>query len=372
MSIDLTLYALGDLGPRRSDPHSIFDQCRSTLKQADLVFAQLEPCLSNRGTPAPQARLAMRTDPVAAQAIKAAGIDVVSWASNHCMDWGRDAFADTLHNLAENKIAMVGAGQTIQLARQPYIKIINDNRIAMLAYCSILPQGYWATEDCPGCAPMRAVTVNEQIEHDQPGTPMRQHTFPQREDMLALLADIQSVKKQADVVLVSFHWGLHFIPVQIADYQQQIAHAAIDAGADIIVGHHPHILKGIEIYRDAPIFYSLGNFAIESPSAFKAGLQESDSFHEIKSLNKNWLQKDRLLLPVDSLKTCIAKFELSAGKVQRVGLIPCYINEDAQPEVLNNKDDKFLEVVSYLQQITEAAQLNARLQVIDNEVWVTC
>lgn len=366
-----TLLALGDIGPRRVDPNTIFDLVSNTLRDADLVFGQLEPCLTQRGTPSPQARLAMRADPGVAQAINAAGIDVLSWASNHCLDWGRDGFTDTLKSLSQQNISVVGAGENIGAARQCVIKQLGSTRIAFLAYCSILPQDYWATEDRPGCAPMRAFTVNEQIEHDQPGTPRRQHTFAHRQDLQALINDVEQVKKQAEIVVVSCHWGLHFVPAALADYQRQVAHAAINAGANIIVGHHPHVLKGIEVYRGAVIFYSLGNFAIESPAAFKAGLEDSDSFREIKSLNANWIKKDKLLLPEDSLKTGVAKIEIGDGGIARVGFVPCYINDDAQPQILQPSDNQFTAVADYLDEITARVGLNTQFTLEENILWIS-
>ena len=77
---------------------------------------------------------------------------------------------------------------------------------------------------------------------------------------------------------VSLHWGIHFVRGDLADYQREVAHAAIEAGADMILGHHPHVLKAIELYRGKPIFYSLGNFAIEQPRAFKADVHLDRGF----------------------------------------------------------------------------------------------
>src|SRR5512137_2986391 len=104
---DVTLYFVGDVGPRRKDPDSIFQYVRPVLSQADIAFCQLEPNLSQRGTRLPQARLAMRTDPGAARAIRNAGFHVVSFASNHCMDWGSEAFFDTLNALQEQDLRVI-------------------------------------------------------------------------------------------------------------------------------------------------------------------------------------------------------------------------------------------------------------------------
>src|SRR5437870_4072981 len=83
--------------------------------------------------------------------------------------------------------------------------------------------------------------------HDQPGTPARVQTFAHRDDLADLVEDVRREKQGGRFVIVSVHWGIHFIPAVIADYQRDVAHAAIDAGADAVVGHHAHILKGVEI-----------------------------------------------------------------------------------------------------------------------------
>ena len=236
-----------------------FEGCAATLKQANLCFAQLETTISERGAAVPNAKLAMRAPPAMAQAAKDAGIDVVSFAGNHCLDYGYEAFADTLRHAAAVGITVCGAGKDLAAARRPALMAAAGSQVAVLAASSILPDGYAAEADKAGCAPLRAHTVYEQIEPDQPGTPARIRTFADSEDLEALLEGIRAARKHAHVVLVSVHWGIHMVPTSIADYQIEMAHRAIDAGADAILGHHPHLLKGIEFYRGRPIFYSLGN-----------------------------------------------------------------------------------------------------------------
>jgi poly-gamma-glutamate capsule biosynthesis protein CapA/YwtB (metallophosphatase superfamily) len=371
MSKEITLFAVGDVAPKRENPHTIFDSVRTLLKSGDLGFCQLEAALSKQGTPLPQARLPMRTDPEVAAAIKAAGFGVVSFAGNHCMDWGREAFFDTLENLKGQGIAVIGVGENIQAARQAAIIEKNGTRIAFLAYNTILPQCYWAETDRPGCTPLRAVTVYEQIEHDQPGTPCRIHSAPQQKDLLAMAADIEAAKKSADVVIVSMHWGIHFVPAQLADYQREMAHTAVDHGADLILGHHPHILKGIEVYRGKVIFYSLGNFAIEQPSAFMDGLHDSQRHKEIEALNPNW-QKDRPYAPPpDTRKTMVVKCTISDGRLRQVAFQPSLISIEAVPELLLPTDENFQEVIDYLLTISHNQglypkfDLNDQLIVID-------
>jgi poly-gamma-glutamate synthesis protein (capsule biosynthesis protein) len=254
---------VGDVAPDREDPRECFARTRGLLTSADFAFCQLETSLANSGVRLPQARHAVLTKPNVAPAMREAGFTAVSFAGNHCLDWGNEAFFETIENLSTAGMDVIGAGANIVEARRPVIQEANGVRIAFLAYSTILPQSYWAEANRPGCAPMRAHTVYEAIEHDQPGTPARIHTYPHRDDLAAMCADIRAAKEKADVVAVSHHWGIHFIPYVLADYQPDVGRAAIDAGADIVLGHHAHILKGIEVYHGKPIFYSLCNFATD-------------------------------------------------------------------------------------------------------------
>jgi poly-gamma-glutamate synthesis protein (capsule biosynthesis protein) len=280
---ELWLYAVGDIGPSREDPASLFVHTRAQLQRADVAFCQLELCITSRGSRLPQCRHTDRTSVKSAHAIREAGFDVVSFAGNHCMDWGTEGFFDTIEALRSADLQVVGVGPNIQAARQPVFVNSKGRRIAFLAYSSILPIGYWAEENRAGCAPMRAWTLYEQIEHDQPGTPSRVHTFANREDLQALQEDIRKAKAQADFLAVSLHWGIHFVPGVIADYQREVGRAAIDAGADIIFGHHAHILKGVDIYQGKPILYSLCNFAMDLPMDEKHA--SSKGFREIQKLH---------------------------------------------------------------------------------------
>lgn len=368
MSTEVLLYAVGDIAPSRKDPDTLFENVRGELTKADIAFCQLEINLTERGSRLPQCRHTDRTHPSAAHAIKRAGFNVVSWAGNHCMDWGREGFFDTIDALRAANLNVVGAGANIAQAREPVIVETKGQRVAFLAYSSILPMCYWAEENRPGCAPMRAWTYYEQIEHDQPGTPCRIHTFANRDDLAALQNDIANAKQRADVVLVSLHWGIHFIPADIAQYQPEVGRAAIDAGADVILGHHAHILKGVEIYKGKPIIYSLCNFAVDLH--MDKAHAESKGFKEIQTLHPSWVPDfdSSYNFPADSRRTVVAKCIIADGKVQRVSLVPAYVNRQSQPEMLKASDPRFDEVVAYLEEMTQMANLNGTYRREGDEV----
>jgi poly-gamma-glutamate synthesis protein (capsule biosynthesis protein) len=291
--------------------------------------------------------------------MKQAGIDVVSFAGNHCLDWGPEGLTDTIANLEAADLDVVGFGPDITRARAPVIRTVNEVRIAVLAYSSILPAAYWATDSRPGCAPLRAHTLYEQIETDQPGTPARIRTFAFGDDLAAMIADIEAAKAQADCVIVSLHWGIHFVPAVLADYQREVARAAIDAGAGLILGHHAHILKGIEFYRGRAVLYSLGNFAVDL--RMTAAHAASTGFREIQALSPGWEPNlDSLYnFPPDSRMTVIARASLERDGSCALSVLPACINDNAQPEVLRAGDERFDRVVDYLRWCCAEAGLNA-------------
>ncbi|WP_250452523.1 CapA family protein [Caballeronia sp. ATUFL_M2_KS44] len=360
---DLVLLAVGDVGPCRDDPTSIFDDVREDMCGVDIGFCQLEVNLSDRGQRLPQVRHTTKASPDTADAMRECGFNVVSVAGNHCMDWGRDAFDDTLAALRNAGIYPVGAGANIAEARKPVIVDCKGTRVAFLAYCSILPEAFWADENRAGCAPMRAWTVYEQIEKDQPGTPPRIHTYANRDDLATMRADIRAARESADVVVVSMHWGIHFIPFTIADYQREVAHAAIDEGADIILGHHAHILKAVEVYRGKPIFYSLCNFALDVPLSPK--IMASKAFREIQSLNPDWNPDPNCsyTFPPDSQLTVAVRAVIRERHVLDVSVLPVFISTHSRPSFLVAADPRFHQVMDYLKRANAFAGFDVTFEV---------
>lgn len=345
------VHAVGDVGPCRALPDSIFAGLDSALA-GDVAFGQMECVISRRGSPAPNARLPMRTDPASAPAIARAGFNVMSLAGNHTLDYGADALADTLEHLRAEGIAVCGAGANIAQARQPAIVEANGRRIAFLAYSSILPAGYAAEHNRAGCAPLRARTLYEQVEPDQPGTDPRILTYADEADLAALLADIAQARQQADHVLVSMHWGLHFVRARLADYQCVVGRQIIAAGADAVIGHHPHLLKPIEFHLGRPIIHSLGNFAIEQPSAFMENLIEDRGFKEVSRLNAGWRPQEKYMNPEETRHTAVARLELGAHGCA-LALLPMRIDDDCVPRRVTPDGPEAATFAAYLGAISE-------------------
>lgn len=382
---ELILLFVGDVAPMTYSPawegvikkirgtKSIFSDVEEVLKCGDLVFCQLEiPISDNARFSLPQARRADFAKPETAELLREAGFNVVSFASNHCMDWGPEVLLDTIAHLKHCGIAVIGVGRNISEAMQPYVAEKDGIRIGFLAFNSILPIGYWAEEDRPGCAPIRVFTVYEPIEYDQPGTPCRIRTFPHPEDLNRAVKAVKELKNyDVNVIVVSLHWGIHFVPAVLADYQRQVAYTLIDAGADIIIGHHPHIIKAIEIYKEHVILYSVGNFALDLP--FTEEMVRSKGFLEIQSLNPDWRPDPSKLynLPYQSRWTFIGKCTIDTGGLKEVSLLPCYIDDvTACPRRLNQKEEKFWNFVRHLKDICLQEHVKIDIVVEGSEVIV--
>jgi len=364
------LYAVGDIAPDREDPRECFALVRDKLRGADLAFCQLEVNLTERGVRLPQVRHTHRARASTAAALADAGFSVVSFAGNHCLDWGPDGLFDTVDHLRAAQLEVVGVGKDIEQARRPVIVTSHGVRVGFLAYSSILPSHYWAESNRPGCAPMRAHTLYEPIEPDQPGTPPRVHTYAHRADLEALRSDIAALKREVDRVIVSLHWGIHFVPAVLADYQREVGYAAIDAGADAILGHHAHILKGAEVFRGKPLFYCLGNFAMDL--RMDKAHAESKGFKEIQVLHPEWVPDfDSLYnFPPESRMTLIVSMRLSKSGAVQAGFWPCYINRQAQPELVAPSDPRFQQIVSYMQRISDSQTLSVRYEVDGDQVLI--
>jgi poly-gamma-glutamate capsule biosynthesis protein CapA/YwtB (metallophosphatase superfamily) len=365
------ILAVGDIAPDRDDEDSSYTAVAPLLHAADLVFGQLETTFAARGSRMPQARHAVLAKPSGAAALARAGFDVISCAGNHCLDWGNEALLENIGHLRAAGIDVVGAGANIREARAAVHRTLPDGtRVAFLAYSSILPMNYWAEAARPGCAPMRAHTLYEQIEHDQPGTPARVRTFAHTEDLAALCADIRTAKQQADIVLVSLHWGIHFVRAVLADYQREVARAAVAAGADAILGHHAHILKGVEVIEGRPVFYSLCNFACDLRMDPEHAARKS--FKEIQKLGENWEPDfDSLYnFPPASRMSAIVRFDITNKRIVDTSVLPLWIDRDAVPRLIAAKDERFEQVAKYLSDVTQEAELNGRLTPRDERLLV--
>ena len=356
------LYAVGDLHPDREDPASIFACSASTLQAADILFGQLESTLSEKGDRQMQGFYVPRVHPRNVKALAYAGFDVISFASNHTMHLGVEGLFNTMNVLKQNGIAVVGAGENIVEARKPVILERNGAKVAFLAYCSVLPKGYEAEAEKPGAAPMRATTYYEQVDW-QAGTLPKIVTIPRKEDLEALKEDIRKTRPLADVLVLSMHWGVHHTPGVIAMYQREVAYAAIDAGVDLILGHHAHMLKAIEVYKGKVIFYSLGNFAFDAPLE----MQRHTTLMAHLDYDPEY---PNFAFPAESRKTMVAKCTIVDKKIATVSFLPAMVNKKSQPEILPQADVRSDDVFDYVKWSCKDQKINTGFSRQGDEIFI--
>lgn len=204
------------------------------MKGGDIAMANQEFPFSTGGVKAPDKQFNFRVEPSYTKILTEMGIDVVGLANNHALDYGAEALIDTFEALDDAKIAYVGAGNDKARAMQPCIIEAGQQRFGFLAASRVIPEIGW------------------NVENKQPGMLC---TYDSR----LLCQAIQEAKKDCDFLTVYVHWGIEKSNIPEA-YQTQLAHQYIDAGADLVIGSHPHVLQGIEYYNGKPIVYSLGNY----------------------------------------------------------------------------------------------------------------
>ena len=217
--------------------HYPFKHLQSYVKDADIFFTNLEAPFGTTGTPFTKA-YTFRVNPDLVNVLLAGGINLVSLANNHTMDYGWECLQETITLLNKHQIGYAGAGKNVIEARKPLIMEVQGKKIGFLAYSLTFPEEFWATDTSAGTC-----------------FPYEQYVFQ----------DVSGLKEKTDLVIVSCHWGQELRPTP-KDYQILLAHQLIDKGADIVIGHHPHIVQGIEFYKDKLIAYSLGNFIFGSYS----------------------------------------------------------------------------------------------------------
>jgi poly-gamma-glutamate capsule biosynthesis protein CapA/YwtB (metallophosphatase superfamily) len=239
----VTLFAAGDIMLSRTverkmleknDFSYCFSEVKKVVEKADLAIANLEsPIIS--GEVVPTGSFSFRAHPKSAESLKYAGFDIMSLPNNHIGNYGSEGMLKTFDYLRQQNIDWVGAGENSEKLVNPLIKQVRDLRIAFLSY-GYGPNYYKATAVKPGMALM---------------------------DEQQLIKDLTLTReKDVDLIIVNIHDGVEYVN-DPSDHQKDFAHTAIDHGADLIIGHHPHVVQKMEIYKNKYIYYSLGNFVFD-------------------------------------------------------------------------------------------------------------
>jgi poly-gamma-glutamate capsule biosynthesis protein CapA/YwtB (metallophosphatase superfamily) len=245
---------LGDVILDVPDPDHWLAGIAPITRAADVVIGHLEVPYTSVTDEVPGDVPAPGADPTHLAALARAGFTAVSLAGNHMMDCGPHGLAETIATLDAQGIRHAGAGLNLTAAREPALIPAGERTIALLSYNCVGPELSWAAQDKPGCAYVRVIPSDGGLTRPQANL-VQIDPASQAE----MEGDIAAAREQADLVIVALHKGITHRPAVLAPYERPLAHAAVRAGADVVVGHHAHIARGIEVYRGKPIYHGLGN-----------------------------------------------------------------------------------------------------------------
>ena len=352
----ISIVLTGDLVLDEPDAGHWLSGIAPALREADLAVGHLEvphtasTYVLKGDVPAPGA------PPENLPAIAEAGIAMVSLAGNHISDCGPEGIADTIAGLEASGIRYAGAGANLAAARVPAFAQVGGKCIALLSYNCVGPEAAWATVDGAGCAYLPVIAAD--------GAPVSPQADLQKlaaEAIEILCEDVTKARAEADLVLVAMHKGVVHTPAMLAPYERDVARAAIDAGADAVFGHHAHIGRGIEFYRDRPIFHGLGNGCV---------ITRALSPDQDDPARREWAERRKQLFGFEpDPRYTLAPFHPEArnaflGKILlgedgslHAGVIPVDVEPPGRPVIAGALRAE--EISRYLEAITVAAGLPA-------------
>ena len=312
---DLVLAATGDCLVNRKfsmhdDPavRALFD----VIRDAHVSLLNLEISLTRRGWP--RQKDVIRADPSIVEELRWLGADVVSLGNNHSMDYGPEGLGSTLTTLDGARIKRAGAGQTAREALAPAVVSAGENNIAFLSFlCAFNVTDQRAGDTAPGVAAVGGYTVRTGFTAKEALT----QSAPDAAQLRAMEEAIRGARRGNDLIVVSYHmhWGGRDA---VDDGRRIITHAAIDAGADLVICHGPHVLHGIELYEDKYIFHSLGNFFFQMPVAYW------ELFPSLQELVTNFYGRTAYW------QTVVPRITFRDRKMSRIELLPAVIAREGE------------------------------------------
>ena len=353
----LSLVFTGDIILDVPEPDHWLAGIASALQAADVTIGHLEvphtAHLEEHGTDVP----APGAEPSHLAAIARAGFDAMTLAGNHIADCGEIGIVDTIAGLAAQGVAYCGAGRNLAQAREAAILHTAGRSLAVLSYNCVGPESAWATTDRAGCAYLPVAT-----EDGSPVAPPKNLLAPTAAAFDILKTDIQLARRQANLVVVALHKGIVHTPAVVAPYERALAHAAIDSGADIVVSHHAHIVRGIEFYRGKPIFHGLGNGCVVTHAL---------SPNQSHPARAEWARRRKLLFGFEpdpaftlapfhpeAVNAFLAKVLWDKSGKLEVGIIPVQVEAPGRPRLATSVEAQ--RIADYVQSISSRAGLGER------------
>lgn len=297
-----------------------------------LTIGNLEAPLTD-GVEQAHKLVTMRTPPSGAQELADFGFDAVSLATNHALDYGNEGMRDTVRALDQSGVAHAGFGENLAEANRPKTLNVANESVAFFSFCAALPLGFNATERSAGIASIR---IRQHFEYDSgfldetPGTPPYVHSVAHEPDVQTAERLIAEAKESHDRVIVAMHWGVPFCYLPeaqgpLAEYQRPLAHRMVDAGADLIIGHHPHCLHPAEFYGSGLVLYSTGNFVFDWCDGWRPDSMVPKEDAHLAAPYK------AVLMSGPWYESAVFRVEFDASGGPRLRLVPIELDSDSQP-----------------------------------------
>lgn len=353
----LTVLLAGDMVLDVPDADHWLSGIAPALRAADLCIAHLEVPHTRRGqelagdVPAPGA------DPDNLDALARAGVGIVSLAGNHISDCGAEGIADTVARLDSLGISHTGAGADLSTASRPVFLERGGRRIGLLSYNCVGPEAGWAGAERAGCNFLRMTTRD-----GGPVMPPSDLLAPTPEALDRMRGDIAAARVGTDLLVVAFHKGIVHTPARLAPYERPLAEAALDAGADIVVGHHAHIVRGVELRAGKPLFHGLGNgcvvtHALSPKQDHPARAAWAKRRKELFGFEPDPRYELAPFHP-EAVHAVIGVVRLEGDGSMRMGVIPVHVEPPGRPVCVN--DARAEAVIAYLDRIGAMAGLPPR------------
>jgi poly-gamma-glutamate synthesis protein (capsule biosynthesis protein) len=344
----------GDLVLDVPEPDHWLAGLKPSLDAVDLAIGHLEVPHTRRGSelsgdvPAPGA------DPDAIVSLARCGFDAVTLAGNHIADQGPEGIEDTLAALKDAGLACCGAGRDLAEARRPAMLALGPYKVALLSYNCVGPEAGWATENRAGCAYLPLATAD-----GSPITPLAPISSLTDAARKILDEDIAAVRERADLVIVALHKGVVHTPAVLAPYERPVASHAIAAGADIVIGHHAHIVRGIELHEGKPVFHGLGNGCVVTRALSPGQSHPDRAAWALRRKELFGFEPDPAyeLAPFhpEAVNAMLGRVSWQPGKALRAGLVPIHVVPPGRPVFATG--ERADEIVDYMVDIARKGGL---------------
>jgi len=367
----MLLAAVGDVFVDRTDPDNALSGIQPILDKADLVFGNYEGVLTDSCSVVPGASFASLASTRNAGGL--GGFDVMSLANNHAMDAGAAGLLETQGILTGLGIATTGAGETLAASLSPAVVERDGLGIAFLALTSVLAAGAEAGTGAAGVAPLRAddMYLPPYNGISCPGVAPRVVSVLNENDWARTAGAIGAAKRECDLVVVSVHWGDHTRPWVLTGHERHCAELIIEAGADLILGHHQHMMRGIEFIGGKPVLFGLGHIVFDYPR-YPDVLRSRGL--DISALSDEQLagmfgeygiypRRAHPAFPFPPLarRTGVALLRLEKDGVRAAGIVPCVIDDDGIARPVSRQEPEWPRVREFFERCQSSAGLAGRV-----------